>query len=138
MKKAPRFKKTELLGLYTMLTTIVLGIAVYAIVKGYGLDNRILQFMLPLGWIVFGVCNYLLTRFVNTKQQEIELNDERNVKIREKSAYNTFFLTLNILAVAVSALVVLEMWFATIITIGVMTVHVVSFLVFRRINNKNL
>lgn len=34
------------------------------------------------------------------ERQEINENDERNIKIREKSAYGTFFVTLFCLAAA--------------------------------------
>jgi len=137
MKKTPSFKKTELLGLYIILFSAVLGTVGY-IVSSYGMDNKIFQFMLPLASVVYVVGNWLLTRFVITKHREIELNDERNIKIREKSAHTTFFVTLLCLVVAVITFIVLGMWLATIIIIGVQIVHVVSFLAFRYINNKKL
>jgi len=137
MKKKPRFKKTELLGLYIVLFSAVLYAVGYAI-RDYGLDNRIFQFTVPLSWVAIGVGNWLITRFVTNKHQLIELNDERNIKIREKSAYYTYFLTLYSLFVAGIIFVILEMWLATIIIIGVQTVHVISYFAFRYVNNKKL
>jgi uncharacterized membrane protein len=94
--------------------------------------------MWMLGFVVLNVGSWELKRFVTTKQQELELNDERNIKVREKSAYNTFYTTLLCLIVAIGTFIVLEIWLATFIISGALAVHVVSYFAFRYINNKKL
>ena len=137
MKKTHRFKKTELLGLGIVLSSAVLCAVGYAFRNDEPV-NKIIQFVVPLSWVAYGAGNWLLSRSGVTKHKKIELNDERNIKIREKSAYYTFFVTLYSLFVAGIIFVVLEMWLATSIIVGMQTVHVVSYFAFRLLNSKKL
>ena len=72
------------------------------------------------------------------KQQDIEAADERNIKIREKSAYSTFFITLLTFAAAM-AIFVLQKNAAAVVVINIfMAVHVFSYLMLLRINSNRM
>jgi len=72
------------------------------------------------------------------KQLEIDTNDERNVKIREKSAYSAFFITLFALTAAAVYFTAIENLDACFIIVILMAVHVLSYLIHLWLNNRKL
>jgi len=71
-------------------------------------------------------------------RQEINENDERFIKIKEKSAQDTWYVTLIGLLVAEFVFVFQGAMVPMIITIALMAVHVISYLIFLYINDKKL
>ena len=70
------------------------------------------------------------------KEHEINEKDERHIKIREKSAYSVFYVTMFSLLAAIITFVFLGSWTGFFITFGVMMVHCISFLLFLHRYNK--
>lgn len=64
------------------------------------------------------------------RQQEINEKDERFIKIREKSAYATFYVTMIGLSVVELVFAWLEYLIPCFIIIGLMAVHIISYFVF--------
>jgi uncharacterized membrane protein len=141
MKKNPFFKRNEKLYMFLVCFGIVL-IGAGSVVKGSGIEPRFFEFAAGIGSaaVGLGAVGLILIRKKpeTVQQQEIEQNDERNIKIREKSAYGTFFVMMLALLAAEIAFLVLDMWLACLVVIGVMAVHVGSFLILLYINNKRL
>ena len=141
MSKKPLFKKTE--RVYIIIVCIgLLLIGAGSLVKGMESDNRLFEFGAGVGSALVGLgsVGIILIRKnpKSAKQKDIEEHDERNVRIREKSAYTTFFITLIMLAAAVIVFVVLDNVTACIIINIFMAVHVLSYLVLVRINNNRM
>ena len=63
------------------------------------------------------------------KQQEIDEKDERNVRLREKAGYATWYITMFVLAALSMAFVVMNLAIACWLTLGALFVHIISFFV---------
>ena len=110
--------------------------------RGYGIENRLFEFFGGVGGAITALGSVGLIRFrVNpksVKEHEIANKDERNIKIREKSAYSSFFVTLIALSITELVFVVLDN-IAVCITITIlMGVHVLSYLLTLHFNNNRL
>jgi len=141
MPKKPLFKKTE--RVYMILIAIGLFlIGSGSLFSSFEADSRLFEFGGGVGsaLIIFGSVGIFLIRKnpKSAKHQEIEEHDERNIRIREKSAYTAFFITIITLAAAVVVCVVLNNITACIIINIFMAVHVLSYLVLLRINNNKM
>lgn len=105
-------------------------------------ESRYLGFASGFGAAIIGVgvMNlFLITRKPEViKQQEINEKDERLVKIREKSAYTTFFITLFGMAAVEMIFLFMDYMIPCFIIIGLMAVHVISLFVFIYHYNKKL
>ncbi|MCL2254216.1 MAG: DUF2178 domain-containing protein [Lachnospiraceae bacterium] len=141
MSKKALFKKTE--RVYMILTSLGLLLnGSGSLWSGLNEINHIFEFLSGIGcaMIFIGVIGiFRLRKNPNiTKQQEIEESDERNIRIREKSAYSTFFITLLMLTVAVIVCVILGNIIACIIINIFMAVHVLSYLILLHFNNNKM
>jgi len=95
------------------------------------------------GIIGVGVVNlYRLKLLKNNpekaKQYEVAEKDERNIRLREKSGYATWYVTMFILAILSMTLLVLNDNLACWLTLGALTIHIASFFVYIAIYNKKL
>ncbi len=63
------------------------------------------------------------------KQMEIDEKDERNVRLREKAGYATWYVTMFVLAALSMAFVVMDLAIACWLTLGALFVHIISFFV---------
>ena len=70
------------------------------------------------------------------KQKEIEEKDERNIRIREKSGYTVWYISIFMLAALVMATVILGQGIATWLAMAVLLIHCVSYFVLMGLNNK--
>ena len=141
MPKKPLFKKTE--RVYMIIICIGLLLIGFAgLFSQFEADSRLFEFGAGVGSALTGLgsVGIILIRKnpKSAKQQEIEEHDERNIRIREKSAYATFFITLLALVAAVIVFVVLNNVIACIIINIFMAIHVLSYLVLLRINNNRM
>lgn len=126
------------------LLIIIAGVVTFFIGISYSLfydNNMFIGIFSGVGgaWIGVGALNlYKLKRKPNIiKKQEIAENDERNIEIRQKAAYSTFFVTLFGLVLLQIIFVVNNYTTASILTTIVLAIHVISLLVFlRHYNNK--
>lgn len=103
-------------------------------------DSHILGFCAGAGSALtaLGAVGFILIKRkpVDPRQQSINENDERNIKIREVSAYGTYFVTLFALVAAIVVFLVLDYNVPCYITIGVMYIHVISYFFFLHRNSK--
>jgi uncharacterized membrane protein len=110
--------------------------------KKHGFDNRFLDFGAGLGVVaaILGSVGMILFRKNphGEFQQKIEENDERNIKIREKAAYSTFFVTLSGLSVVEIVFLYLDYMIPCFIVLGLMSIHVASYFLFMYQNDKSL
>jgi uncharacterized membrane protein len=92
------------------------------------------------GFIAVGTA-LMYRRFRNPKQareEEIVQKDERFIKIREKSAYAMYFVTLFALAIVVFVFLCLDYTIPGYIAIGLIAVHSIGYFIFLHLNNKKL
>lgn len=124
-KKKRNYMLIVALGLVLMLSGIL--------VEYFVGESRYLGFASGFGaaMIGVGIMNlFLITRKPEViKQQEINQKDERFVKIREKSAYATFFVTLFSMAAVEMIFLFMDFLIPCFIIIGLMAFHVISFFV---------
>jgi uncharacterized membrane protein len=110
--------------------------------KHFGVEHRLLDFASGVGCaaiILYVVGVALAAKNPKTqKQQEIEAKDERSIKIREKAAYSTFFITLAGLSIVEIAFVWLEYLIPCYVVIGLMAIHVISYFIFLSWSNNKL
>ncbi len=108
----------------------------------FEIDNRFLSFFSGLGCALVGIAFMNLFLFAKKpqiiKQQEINQNDERFIKIREKSAYATFFTTMFGLVVVEFIFLWLDYSIPCFIVIVLMFVHIISLFLFMFYNSKKL
>lgn len=129
---------------YFVIITIGLVLMAAGALAGYeGFDGRLIGFGSGLGSAAaaLGAVGLITLRRSpeDQRRQEINARDERFVRIREKAAYSTFYVTLIGLAVVELILVALNLLTACFILIGLMAVHVVSYFVFLyRYNERDL
>lgn len=72
------------------------------------------------------------------KQYEINENDERNIRIREKAGYATWYTTLFLLSAITLTFVVLDYKVASFISLGALLIHSISLYVSIYIYNKKI
>jgi hypothetical protein len=72
------------------------------------------------------------------KQREINEKDERNIKIAEKSALSTWYVTLFTLTALVLTFQILDYSTPSLIAVGVLLIHIISYFIFISRNNKIL
>ncbi len=72
------------------------------------------------------------------KQYEIAEKDERNIQLREKAGYATWYITLFMLAILSLIFVMLDYKLQSFLTIGVLLIHVISLFVYIFIYNKKI
>ena len=141
MPKKALLKRSEKTFLLFVCFGMVL-IGASTLLKGSGIENRYFEFAAGIGGGAIGLGSfgliYLRRHPVNAKQQEIHEKDERNIKIRETSAYNSFYLTLLCLVAAIFVFLILNNLVATGIVTVLVAVHVASFFILMSINSKKL
>ncbi|MDD3315346.1 MAG: DUF2178 domain-containing protein [Syntrophaceticus sp.] len=130
-------------GYYILIVALGMVLMLSGILVEYLVgESRYLGFASGFGaaMIGVGVMNlFLITRKPEViKQQEINQKDERFVKIREKSAYTTFFITLFGMAAVEMIFLFMDYMIPCFIIIGLMAVHVISLFVFIYHYNKKL
>jgi len=126
------------LGLLLMAAGAVLG----GFMKDDSLGSRIIGFGAGFGSAIVAVAavNLILLRRNPDARREQEINekDERHINIRERSAYNTFFVTTFSLFAAAFVFMCLDYWVSCFITIGLLFIHCISYFVFLHHNSKRL
>lgn len=141
MIKKPLFKRSMKLYLILIITGTVLS-AAGAITYATGHFSRVAEFGAGLGSaaIFLGSIGMIALRKkpCDARQAKIDIYDERNIKIREKSAHDTFYITLIALAASQLAFVFLDQIVPCFIVLGVMAVHVISYFIMLSYNNKKL
>lgn len=75
---------------------------------------------------------------VLAKQYEINEKDERNIRLREKAGYASWYSTLLMLSLVALIFLLLDYMVATFILIGVLLVHLLSFFVYVYVYNKKI
>ena len=130
-------------GYYILIVALGMVLMLSGILVEYLVgESRYLGFASGFGaaMIGVGVMNlFLITRKPEViKQQEINQKDERFVKIREKSAYTTFFVTLFGMVAVEMIFLFMDYMIPCFIVIGLMAVHVISLFVSIYHYNKKL
>ena len=141
MPKKSVLKKSE--RVFIVLVCVgVLMLGAGSLLRGYGIENRLFEFFGGVGGAITALGSVGLIRFrVNpksVKEQEISNRDERNIKIREKSAYSGFFVTLIALSITELVFVVLDNITVCITITILMGVHVISYLLALHFNNNGM
>lgn len=95
------------------------------------------------GIIGVGVVNIFRKRMIDNnpqkaKQYEINEKDERNIRIREKAGYATWYTTLFMLSAISLTFVVLDYKVAGFISLGALFIHIISLFVYIHIYNKKI
>ncbi|MFA7076120.1 MAG: DUF2178 domain-containing protein [Candidatus Izemoplasmatales bacterium] len=95
------------------------------------------------GIIAVGVANIIRKKLLEKNPQkaklyEINENDERNIRIREKAGCATWYSTVFILAAISMTFVVLDYHVPGYISIGALFIHVGSMFVYMYIYNKKI
>ena len=72
------------------------------------------------------------------RQYEIAEKDERNIRIREKAGYATWYTTLFLLAIISLTLVVLNYTAAGFVALGALLIHGISFFVYTYLYSKKI
>lgn len=141
MIKKPVVKQTKKFYIFLVCFGLLL-LAGGIIAEALDFDNRLLGFGSGLGCaaIALGVVGMvsLKRKPADARQHAINENDERFIKIREKSAYGTFFVTMISLSVVELVFVWLDYLIPCYIIIGLMAIHVFSYFIFLYLNNKKL
>lgn len=141
MPKKSIFKKSERVFMLLVIIGLLM-LAAGSLLRGNEVNNRLFEFFGGVGGAIVAIGSVSLIRLrVNpksVKEQEISDKDERNIKIREKSAYSSFFVTLIALSITELVFVVLDNVMACFVTTIVMGVHVLSYLLLLHFNNNKL
>jgi len=128
---------------------IALGIALVAagfiagsLTEDDELSSRLIGFGSGFSISIFAVAIVNLVKLKRNpnivKEQEINAKDERQIKISEKSALSTFFITIFSLLAAIIVYLFLGFYVPLWITIGLLLIHTTSFLIFLHHNRKTL
>lgn len=129
--KKPLIKHTKRSYILLLFVGAVL-VAAGVIATWLGFGSRLLSFGMGLGTASMGLGAVgliaLRAKPEDARQREIDDKDERYVKIREKSAYSTFFVTLAGLCAVVLAFVLLDYLIPCYFVIGLMALHIASYL----------
>ena len=72
------------------------------------------------------------------KQLDIEEKDERNIRLREKAGYATWFVTQFVLVALLLTLVILDYGVARWLTLSALFIHNISLFIFMGINNNKI
>lgn len=72
------------------------------------------------------------------REYEIAEKDERNIRVREKAGYSTWYISLFVQAIAALALLVLDYTIPCLLVMLALLVHVVSLFVNIYIHNKKM
>ena len=145
MIKKPLFNKSKVAFISLVCLGIVLMIA-GAIANYYLEDDSLGGRMLGAGAgfgsaiVAVAAVNLILIKRNPDKQRQQEINekDERSIRIREKSAQSTWYVTLFSLLALEFAFLFLDYLIPCYVVIGVMVIHVVSYFIFIYRNNKKL
>lgn len=145
MIKKPLFKHSKKLFMLLVCLGFVLmaaGAMLEQMEFASGLPGRMLGMGAGLGCAAIAVGAIGLIRLrrnpETVRQQEIDEQDERFIKIREKSAQSTWYVTLVGFLVVEFLFVFLNYVIPSFIVMGLMAVHVISYFVFLHRNNKRL
>ena len=114
-----------------------------------GTVTKALDFRQDVLGLVLGIgCGFILvgtvSMFIKTrnpryaKQQAIEQSDERNVQIRGRAGYSTFFLTTFLLAALEIALLILEYYTASLLAAFVLLAHAAGYFIAAYYHSKKL
>ena len=118
------------------------GFIVGSLTENDELSGRLIGFGSGFGISIFVVAIVNLVKLKRNpniaKEQEINAKDERQIKISEKSALGSFFITIFSLLSAIIVYVFLGFYVPLWITIGLLLIHVISYLIFLRHNRKTL
>lgn len=95
------------------------------------------------GIIGVGVVSIFRKRMIDNnpqkaKEYEINEKDERNIRIREKAGYATWYTTLFMLAVISLTFVVLDYMVAGFIVLGALFIHISSLFIYIYIYNRKI
>lgn len=133
-KKKHIYVGITLLGLLLVLSGIF--------AEGLWGESRYLGFASGLGcsMIAIGVLNvYVIEKKPEAvKSQEINEKDERFVKLREKSAYATYYVTLFSMAAVEVSFLFMDYLIPCFVVIGLMVLQTASFLFFMRRYGKQM
>ena len=95
------------------------------------------------GIIGVGVLNISRKKMIDNdpqkaKQYEINEKDERNIQIREKAGYATWYTTLFMLSAISLTFVVLDLKIAGFIMLGALFIHIISLFSYIYIYNRKI
>ncbi len=142
MKKLSKFYGLFFIGLILLVGGLLLK---FFIPTPEGMIFGFTFIMIGLGAGLIGACvaKILMERMlykdpILAKQYEINEKDERNIRLREKAGYASWYSTILMLAVIALIFLLLDYLVATFILIGVLLVHLLSFFVYVYVYNKKI
>jgi hypothetical protein len=141
MKKQPKSYV-----LYMGIIIFVVGLLLKFLIPASDGALQALPFVLTgfgAGIIGVGVVNIFRKRMIDNnpqkaKQYDINEKDERNIRIREKAGYATWYTTLFVLSAISLTFAVLDYKVASFISIGALFIHIISLFLYIYIYNKKI
>lgn len=132
--------------LYMGIIIFVVGLLLKFLIPASDTALQALPFVLTgfgAGIIGVGVVNIFRIRMIDSnpkkaKQYEINEKDERNIRIREKAGYVTWYTSLFVLSTISLTFVVLNYIVASFISLGALFIHIISLFVYIYIYNKKI
>lgn len=113
------------------LSAGLLMIIVALILQRFEMHAQAISFLIGAGaaWIGLGILGMVIHKIkpAHAKQQEIAKKDERNMQIREKSGYISYWINMFALFILEVVFLLTNNEFACILTISVMFIQAVSF-----------
>ncbi|MFA6648117.1 MAG: hypothetical protein WCS32_05715 [Candidatus Izemoplasmatales bacterium] len=131
---------------YMGIAVFVIGVLLKLVLpENEGIQDTLLGVLSGFGGgiIGVGVVNILLKKLLEknpekAKQYEINEKDERNITLREKSGYATWYSTLFILSAVSMTFVILDYMVAGFVAIGAMFLHIISFFIYLSVYNRKI
>jgi len=106
------------------------------------IDTRAIDFISGFGIAIMlvGLIFILINRYSpeGVKQHEIEEKDERNIRIKEKAAYSSWYASLAIFGIIALTFIFLDFHIGAWITVGGAGLHRVCLEVFKLIYKKKM
>jgi uncharacterized membrane protein len=142
MRKLSKFYGLLFIGLILLVVGLLLK---FFIPTAEGMIFGLTFILIGLGAGLIGavVAKILMERMlykdpVLAKQYEINEKDERNIRLREKAGYASWYSTMLMLAVITLIFLLLDYMVATFVLIGVLLIHLLSFFVYVNIYDKKI
>jgi len=97
--------------------------------------------MMGMGSGIVGVGVFYMLYYKNAervKEYEVNEKDERNIRLREKAGYTTWFITQFVLCVMVLTFLILDYGTPLWIALGALFIHNAGFIVSVAVHDKNM
>lgn len=131
--------KLKAMVFYTGIAILVCGVALTIVLNDAERPMKIaLSAMIGCGSGITGLGALLMVNPKMAKVYEINEKDERNIRLREKSGYTTWYITQFVLCVMVFVFLLLDYKVPCWIALGALLIHNGSFLVSLAIHSKKI